>query len=210
MTTFNFAHQVIAGLDSQINSIATEIVELESHLAKLRDAQKRIENERQAMLTLAKAGESALEQASNFLSMAKAANRTDMIEAFWTGIDGLRNDKPQLTACDEADEIVCNTEPNKPIDPTEGVIPNESTSEPSDNDQPDLSNNGTTAPIEPSKDTGNDDATINESEATDTTSKPEWHSLNWREFLKYAKAKGIKTNRKTRAEIELALLSQRN
>lgn len=206
MTTFNFAHQVIAGLDSQINSIATEIVELENHLAKLRDAQKRIENERQAMLTLAKAGESALEQASNFLNMAKAANRTDMIEAFWTGIDGLRNDKPQLTACDEdeADEIICDMEPNKPIDPTEGVIPDEVTSQPDNNDQPDLSNNGTTAPIEPSKGTGND-----ESEATDTTSKPQWHSLNWREFLKYAKAKGIKTNRKTRAEIELELLSQR-
>lgn len=204
MTTFNFAHQVITVLDSQINSISTEIAELESHLAKLRDAQKRMENERQAMLTLAKAGESALEQAANFLSMAKAANRTDMIEAFWTGIDGLRNHKPQLTAWDEADEIIRNLEPNQPIDPTEGVIPDESTSESSDNNQADLSNNGTIAPIEPSKGTGND-----ESEATDTTSKPKWHSLNWREFLKYAKAKGIKTNRKTRAEIELELLSQR-
>ena len=123
MTTFNFAHQVISNLDSQINAVSNEIAELEQHLAKLRDAQKRIENERQAMLTLAKAGESALEQAANFLNMAKAAGREDMLQAFWTGIDSLRHERPQLTAWDEAEAEIMAMEPNQPIDPTEGVIP---------------------------------------------------------------------------------------
>lgn len=38
--------------------------------------------------------------------------------------------------------------------------------------------------------------------------KPPYHALNWREFLRYAKAQGINTRGKTRAEIELELLSQ--
>lgn len=89
-------------------------------------------------------------------------------------------------------------EPNQPIDPTEGVMPtNEAidvTPEPiTDNTQliGTESQSSTHSPESPSE-------------------KPVYHSLNWRAFLRYAKGQGINTKGKTRAEIELELLSQAN
>jgi len=192
-TTFNFAHTVIASLDNAIADVSCNIAALEKQLSDLREQQKHLENERQAMLTLAKAGESAIEQSANFLNMAKAAGREDMVQAFWDGIDALRDEKPQLPPVPEpqpqseptapsapkspevldnweaADKAINATEPNEVIDPTQGVI----------------------------------DAEVAEV-------KPEWHSLSWRELLTYAKSKGIATKGRKRGEIEADLLDLTN
>jgi len=88
--------------------------------------------------------------------------------------------------------LIVATESNQPIDPTEGVMPKDEAID---------------VTSEPTTDT-------TEAEATDTTpdttpdAKPAYHSLNWRAFLRYAKSKGINTRNKTRAEIELELLTQ--
>lgn len=201
-TTFNFAHQIIAGLDNQIQDCAVLIAELEAKLAKVRETQKSLENERQGLLTLAKAGESAIEQAATFLRLAKAGDRADMVNAFWNGIDGLRDEKPQLTAWDEAEAEIMATEPNQPIDPTEGVVP-----ETSNTTEAEAINVPATTIDEPIAEAEKPD-TATDSADSQVSEKPEWHALNWREFLKYAKGKGINTKGKTKAEIELELLTK--
>lgn len=185
---FNFAHQVVSGLDNQIADCAAMIAELEAKLAQVRESQKQLENERQGLLTLAKAGESAIEQANNFLTLAKAAGRADMVEAFWSGIDGLRDEKPELPPASEPSPEP-SPEPSEPTAPTSDAIDITATS------------------IEESiAEAEKPDAATDSDEKADK--KPEWHALNWREFLKYAKGKGINTKGKTKAEIELELLTK--
>lgn len=181
--TFNFAHQVIAGLDNQIADCAVLIAELEAKLAQVRETQKQLENERQGLLTLAKAGESAIEQAATFLTLAKAANRDDMVQAFWNGIDGLRDERPELPPASEP-----QPEPSpEPTAPTSDAID---------------------VPSETIADDAQLIGTESRSSTQSSDQKPEWHALNWREFLKYAKGKGLNTKGKTKAEIELELLTQ--
>lgn len=190
--TFNFAHTVIAGLDNAIADVSCNIAALEKQLADLREQQKQLENERQGLLTLAKAGESALEQAATFLALAKAGGREDMIQAFWNGIDGLRNEKPKLPPVAETTPPVESTESTPPVNPdTDSAI-----------DVP------ATEVEAPATETATVEATeVNEATASD---KPEWHSLNWREFLAYAKSKGIATKGRKRGEIEADLLDLTN
>lgn len=215
---FNFAGNVISNLDSQISTISNQIAELERQLAVLRDNQKALENERQAMLTLAQAGESALQQAFNFLKLADMAGRDDMTQAFWQSMDSLRDrdtelmlpetaqaDEPQpkqpaptnpntpdvFDSWESADKAINAMEPNKVIDPSEGVIDTSAETVP----QPETDTEQTTQANEPS-----------DSPAPDTD-KPEWHDLKWQDFVKYAAAKGIATKGRKRGEIESDLLA---
>lgn len=188
MNAFNFAHQIIAGLDHQISSVSSQIADLERQLAALRESQKQLENERQGLLTLAKAGESAIEQANNFLGLAKASGRADMVDAFWSGIDGLRDEKPELPSASEP-------QPQSEPEP-----------------QPQPSNDGAidvpaTTIDEPIAEAQKPDTASDSADKADE--KPEWHGLNWREFVKYAAAKGIKVKGRKRGEIEADLLDRK-
>lgn len=131
MTAFDFAKNIIAGLDVQIQDCSDLISELETKLAQVRETQKVLENQRQGLLTLAKAGESALQQSANFLRLATSANRDDMVQAFWQGIDELRTDSkdeplPQLPKA--ADSQPESTEPQPTAPPSDTTEP-ESTEE---------------------------------------------------------------------------------
>ncbi len=96
MPNFNFANQIVIGLDSQIRDVSDRISEAELLLAHLRETQKSLETEKQGVLTLAQAGESALQQAANFLGLATSSGRVDMVEAFWEGIENLRRNTPAI------------------------------------------------------------------------------------------------------------------
>lgn len=212
---FNFAGNVITGLDNQINAIASGIADLEKQLADLRETQKQLENERQAMLTLAQAGESALQQAFNFLRLADMAGRDDMTQAFWQSMDSLRDrdtelmlpessepttgEEPQPTAptspsptsfdnWEDADRVIQAMEPNTVIDPTVGVIADAADADaigPDDLDS-DCKESCANAVIMP---------------------KPDWHYLTWPQLVKYAAGRGIKVKSKTRGELESELLA---
>lgn len=96
MSNFNFANQIVIGLDSQIRDVSDRISEAELLLAQLRETQKSLETEKQGVLTLAQAGESALQQAANFLGLATSSGRVDMVDAFWEGIENLRRNTPAI------------------------------------------------------------------------------------------------------------------
>ena len=88
--SFQFATNILNDYDSQIQGISDRVAELELLLNELRNEKKVLEAEKQALQTLAGAGQSAIDQAARFLSMARSAGRTDMVAAFWNAIDNLR------------------------------------------------------------------------------------------------------------------------
>lgn len=87
-----FAQSILNNYSQQIDTISTEIQALEQQLNALREQQKQLEAERQAMSTMASAGESAINQTQQFLTLANRAGREDLITAFWEDMDAIRNE----------------------------------------------------------------------------------------------------------------------
>lgn len=88
-SSFQFATSILNDYDSQIQSISERVAELELLLNELRNEKKVLEAEKQALQTLAGAGQSAIDQAARFLSTARSAGRTDLEAAFWTAMESL-------------------------------------------------------------------------------------------------------------------------
>ena len=100
-------HATTENLNNDIRNISSNIASIEQQLAILREEKKRKENELQAIQTLVAAGNSAIEQAENFLTLATRARRDDLIESFWEEMDALRDRQPiaELPEASEPDPV---------------------------------------------------------------------------------------------------------
>lgn len=87
--SFQFATTILGNYDAQILSIAERVADLELLLNELRTEKKNLEAQKQALQTLASAGQSAIDQAARFLTMTRAAERGDLEVAFWTALQQL-------------------------------------------------------------------------------------------------------------------------
>lgn len=103
-----FATQLIENLQARINDSELRINELEAQLREEREVKKQLENECQKLLTITKAGESAIAQVANFLSLTRNGNESELEQAFWLQIDSMK-------ACDRL--------PPEPPEPTEEPEP---------------------------------------------------------------------------------------
>ncbi|HLO87782.1 MAG TPA: hypothetical protein VK203_22630 [Nostocaceae cyanobacterium] len=174
-------NQAVARYDSQISDIKAQIEALREKLSQ-------VEADRQNLLATEQMWESAIAQITAAKAATEAIGQTNLVDDAKAAIDAVFSELPQLTAWDEAEAEIMEMEPQKPIDPTEGVIPE-----------------NTEATEAEAIDVTSD--VVAEAKATEAE-KPAYHSLIWREFLKYAKSKGINTKGKTRGEIELELMNQ--
>ena len=102
------AQNILNQLDERIKTYSDEISKLERQAESLREERKVAENERQALQTLVGAGESAIEQARNFLNLANRANRGDMIESFWEEMEGLKGMSAIADLPEDDDPEDCN------------------------------------------------------------------------------------------------------
>lgn len=171
-------NQAVAQFDSQISDIKAQIEALREKLSQ-------VEADRQNLLATEQMWESAIAQITAAKAATEAIGQNELVKEAKAAIDAVFSELPQLTAWDEAEAEIMATEPNQPIDPTEGVIPE--TSDTTEAEAIDV-----TSDVVP--------------EALDA--KPPYHALSWREFLRYAKAQGINTRGKNKGEIELELLSR--
>lgn len=178
-------NQAVARYDSQISDIKAQIEALREKLSQ-------VEADRQNLLATEQMWESAIAQIAAAKAATEAIGQNELIKDAKAAIDAVFSELPQLSAWDKAEAEINAMEPNKPIDPTEGVIETEPTANATEADAIDV------AAVE----------SIDTKATEPTEAKPEWHALNWREFLKYAKSKGVNTKGKTKAEIELELLTK--
>ncbi len=105
-----FAQSILDRYTSDIHAISGEIQALEAHLNELREHQKQLEAERQAMATLASAGQSAIDQCRQFLTLATRSDRQDLITSFWDELDVIRNDGHAVADLPEVSEVVTECE----------------------------------------------------------------------------------------------------
>lgn len=137
-----FADHIINGYAQQIMTVATEINVLEQRLAQLREQQAALETEKQAMQTLAAAGQSAIDQARQFLVLAR--NSQEMIDAFWEKMGEIKNEAVIIGELPAADDN------NNDIDENDNDTIDVTSSDDNNND-----NNDDKSPIDE-----NDDDTI--------------------------------------------------
>lgn len=186
-------NQAVARYDSQISDIKAQIEALREKLSQ-------VEHDRQNLLATEQMWESAIAQITAAKAATEAIGQTELIKDAKTAIDAVFSELPQLPAAKDNTDSVEQTEPTTPTSPT---------SDTSDTTE------ATTIEVETIDTTTNTTEKATEptiepttEPTTDTNEKPAYHSLNWREFLRYAKSKNINTKGKTRAEIELELLNQ--
>lgn len=172
-------NQAVARYDSQISDIKAQIEALREKLSQ-------VEADRQNLLATEQMWESAIAQITAAKAATEAIGQNELVKDAKAAIDAVFSELPQLSAWDEAEAEINAMEPNQPIDPTEGVIPDS----------------------EPTTEAEAIDVTSDVVTEAPTEAKPAYHSLSWRQFLSYAKSKGINTRGKTRGEIELELLTQ--
>jgi len=103
-----FGQTTIDNFNNAIANLSSQIQELELQLKQLREDRKVLETEQQAKLTLIGAGQSALDQIQNFLSLATVGDNQDLLTDFWAQLEVLKDTLtvyPQLeeTAPDESD-----------------------------------------------------------------------------------------------------------
>ena len=112
-----FAQNILATYTERHESLTARIHELEAALNAVREERAALEAETQQLQTLAGAGQSAIEQAANFLSLAERGGRGDMVEAFWEAVDALRSrpaaELPEPTPPDDNND---GSEPPMPPD----------------------------------------------------------------------------------------------
>ena len=85
-----FGQTTIDTFNNAIASLSSQIQELELQLKQLREDRKILETEQQAKLTLIGAGQSALDQIQNFLSLATVGNNQDLLTDFWAQLEALK------------------------------------------------------------------------------------------------------------------------
>ena len=109
-------------LNSAISAIQNEIEDLELRLIELRENKAQLEAEKQTILTLESAAESAITQVQNFIGAAESLGRIDLIETFWDALDSLRTSPtgqlPEATDTDAKPETDTPTPPNNNTPPT--------------------------------------------------------------------------------------------
>lgn len=102
-------------LNNDIRDLSSDIAALEQQLAIKREEKKAKENELQAIQTLVAAGNSAIEQARNFLALATHADRQDLIASFWEEMDEMRERQSIGELPGAVDPV--ETDPNPQPDP---------------------------------------------------------------------------------------------
>ncbi|MFB2878551.1 hypothetical protein [Floridanema aerugineum] len=195
----NEIQSVVSGYQAQIDELNAKISALQAHAQKVGSVEAAMESAVQQLQTaIAMVNQVCPDELPEFkdvinsqfgdapIAELPAANETtDSIEPTEPTAP-TASTKP--SGCDvysdweSADKAIAAMKPNEVIDPTKGVID-----------------------VEPTE-----AAEPTESPAPSPEQKPPYHALSWREFLSYAKAQGVNTKGKTRAEIELELLSQSN
>ena len=106
-------------LNASISGIQNEIDELENKLIQLREEKANLESEKQTILTLEGAAESALNQAQAFITTAESLGRNDLIETFWTALDGLK--QQAIAQLPEASDTDAKPEIDTPTPPTDNT-----------------------------------------------------------------------------------------
>ena len=120
-----FAQNILATYTERHESLTARIHELEAALNAVREERAALEAETQQLQTLAGAGQSAIEQAANFLSLAERGGRGDMIESFWEAVDALRSrpaaELPEPTPPDDNNDGSESPMPMPPDDADDAV-----------------------------------------------------------------------------------------
>lgn len=114
--------QHIERLTASVVGIQTQIDELEAILKGLRNDKSSLEAELQQILTLEGAAESAINQAQMFINAANSLGRNDLINTFWTALDGLKN--PNIAQLPEAPETdsTPDIQPTNPVEPDNNPV----------------------------------------------------------------------------------------
>lgn len=105
----------IATLSASVNTIQSQMDELENQLKALRAEKSGLEAELQTVLTLEGAAESAINQAQSFIRAAESLHRPDLVATFWDAMATLQGKvMGQLPPAPTAET---ETEPTTPITP---------------------------------------------------------------------------------------------
>lgn len=105
----------IATLSASVNTIQSQMDELENQLKALRAEKSGLEAELQTVLTLEGAAESAINQAQSFIRAAESLHRPDLVATFWDAMATLQGkSSPQLPPAPQTDN---QTETVAPITP---------------------------------------------------------------------------------------------
>jgi len=173
-------------LQHRLNEIQSVISGYQAQIDELNNKISALQSHAQKVLSVEQAMESAVSQVQTAIAMVNQVCPDELVE-FKIVIDSQFGDAPiaELPASVNPTEAVEPTEPDAPINPPE------TTTEPA------------TVDVEA---TSENDQTVSKS-VDSLDQKPEWHSLSWQKFKTYAKNKGINTKGKTKAEIEMELLS---
>ena len=104
----------ISTLTASVNTIQSQIDELENQLKALRADKANLEAELQTVLTLEGAAESAINQAQSFIGAANSLDRQDLIATFWDAMATLQNGSV-MGQLPPAPTAKTETEPTTPI-----------------------------------------------------------------------------------------------
>lgn len=169
-------------LQHRLNEIQSVISGYQAQIDELNNKISALQSHAQKVLSVEQSMESAVAQLQTAISMVNQVC-PDELSAFQDVINNQFGDAP-IAELPPANDTTDSVEPTEPTAPTN---PPETTAE------------APTVDVETSE---TDNKKIDSSEQ-----KPEWYGLSWQKFKTYAKNKGINTKGKTKAEIELKLLS---